>query len=319
MGTLRVGTCSWSDKTMVKAWYPPGVSTAEARLRYYAARFDTVEADSSFYAIPDRRTTTLWAERTPPGFLFHVKAFGLMTQHGVLAQALPPELRDFEFAVNERGRVTRPGPDLVEASFDMFLDALQPLREAGKLGGILMQFPPYFTALEPERTRSNLDYLEYCRGKLAEDRMLVEFRHPSWVSPERLRETLAFLEDRGMSFVSVDAPQFQERLTMPPLARVTAGWGYVRFHGRNRDTYFRRTESAADRFDYLYTPEELREWERPVREIAQAADETYVMFNNCRYDYAPRNAAEMALILSDLVEPLADGELPGEAPPGTLF
>jgi uncharacterized protein YecE (DUF72 family) len=318
MGRLRIGTCSWTDKTMVAAWYPPGVNTAEARLRYYAARFGTVEADSSFYAIPDRRTAELWAERTPPGFVFHVKAFGMMTQHNVLEQALPPELRDFPHDVNERGRVTRPPADMVDAAFDMFLSAIEPLRRAGKLGGILMQYPPYFAA-SPERLSRNLDYLEYCREKLGGDRMLVEFRHPSWVDVGQLPATLAFLEERGMSYVSVDAPQFPERLTMPPIAEVTGGVAYVRFHGRNRDTYFMRTDSAADRFDYLYTPEELGEWEGKLRELAGAADETYVMFNNCRYDYAPRNAAEMAEILSDLVEPLEDGDLPGHHEEQTLF
>ena len=122
-----------------------------------------------------------------------------------------------------------------------------------------------------------------------------------------------------MSYVSVDAPQFVEHATMPPIAELTGGFAYVRFHGRNKDTYFMRTASAADRFDYLYTPEELREWEQPIRELAQAADETYVMFNNCRYDYAPRNGAEMAEILGDLVEPLPDGDLPGHHEETTLF
>jgi uncharacterized protein YecE (DUF72 family) len=318
MGELRIGTCSWTDKTMVPVWYPPDVKTAEARLRYYAERFDTVEADSPFYAIPDARTTELWAERTPPGFVFHVKAFGMMTQHNVLAQALPPQLRDFEFETDPRGRVQRPSPDLVEASFDMFDAALEPLRAAGKLGGILMQFPPYFTALDTDRLRRNLEYLEYCRAKLGHDRMLVEFRHPSWVEGERLDSTLAFLAEHRMSFVSVDAPQFAERLTMPPVAACTDGYAYVRFHGRNRETYFKRTETAADRFDYLYSPEELEEWREPVRELVTAADETYVMFNNCRYDYAPRNAAEMAELLEDVIERLPDGRLPG-GDPGTLF
>lgn len=318
MGSLRIGTCSWTDKTMVAAWYPPGVNTAEARLRYYAARFDTVEADSPFYAIPDRRTTTLWAERTPPGFVFHVKAFGMMTQHAVLEQALPPELRDFPHEVTERGRVARPDADMVDAAFDMFISAVEPLAESDKLGGILMQYPPYFTA-SPDRLARNLGYLEYCREKLADRRMLVEFRHPSWVEGEQLARTLAFLEERGMSYVSVDAPQFAERLTMPPIAEVTSGVAYVRFHGRNRDTYFARTETAADRFDYLYTPDELCEWEGKLRDLAGAADETYVMFNNCRFDYAPRNAAEMAEILADLVDPLGDGELPGHHEEQTLF
>ncbi len=304
---------------MVPVWYPPGVKTAEARLRYYAERFDVVEADSPFYAVPDVRTVELWVERTPADFVFFVKAFGMMTQHNVLERALPPQLRDFPHEADAAGRVVRPSADLVEAGFDVFLAAIEPLRSAGKLGGVLMQFPPYFTALDTDRTRRNLEYLEYCRAKLGHDRMLVEFRHPSWVEEARRESTLAFLEGHRMSFVSVDAPQFDERLTMPPLAAVTARCAYVRFHGRNRGTYFKRTESAADRFDYVYRPEELREWEPPVRDLAEAADETYVMFNNCRYDYAPRNAAEMAEILEDVVRRLPDGDLPGHHDEETLF
>jgi uncharacterized protein YecE (DUF72 family) len=319
MGDVRVGICSWTDKTMVPVWYPPQVNTAEARLRYYAERFDTVEADSPFYAIPDASTTRLWAERTPPGFVFHIKAFGMMTRHEVSERALPPQLKEFPHETDARGRVKHPSPDLVDASFDMFAAALEPLREAGKLGGLLLQFPPYVTALDAEHMDRNLRYLEYCREKLADERLLVEFRHPSWVEGERLDKVLSFLDERAMSFVSVDAPQFADRLTMPPVAAVTGGYAYVRFHGRNRDTYFKRTATAADRFDYLYEPGELREWETPVREIAAAADETYVMFNNCRYDYAPRNAAQMAEILEDVVRPLPDGDLPGAHQQGTLF
>lgn len=114
MGRVRVGTCSWADKTMAEAWYPLGVTSPEGRLRYYAERFDTVEADARFYAIPERRVVENWAARTPPGFIFHVKAFGMMTQHSVLERALPPELRDCPHDV-ERGRVRRPPPEMVDA------------------------------------------------------------------------------------------------------------------------------------------------------------------------------------------------------------
>ncbi len=318
MGSLHVGTCSWTDKTMVKAWYPSGVSTAEARLRYYAARFDTVEVDSAFYAIPERRTAELWTERTPAGFVFHIKAYGMMTGHPVDERSMLPELREYPHEVNASGRVADPHSDLVDASFDLFLDALEPLREAEKLGGILMQYPPYFTAKDHAQTARNLEYLEYCRAKLSGYRMLVEFRHPSWVEGPMLADTLRFLDAHEMSYVSVDAPQFPGRSTMPPLAEVTAGLAYVRFHGRNTDTYFKRTESAADRFDYLYTTDELREWEGKLRALAGESDVTYVMFNNCRHDYAPRNAAQMSEILADVVEPLPGDGIPGGGA-GTLF
>ena len=303
MSHIRVGTCSWTDKTMIERWYPPQVTSAEARLRYYAERYDTVEADSPFYAIPKPIVAENWAKRSPDGFVFHVKAFGLMTRHSVDERRLPPELRELVTDVDERGRVLHPPAELVDASFDCFNDFVEPLRAAGKLGGVLMQFPPYMTASDPARVSEHLDYIEYAAEKLGDARMLVEFRHPSWVTGAREAETMRFLSDRGFSYVSVDAPQFPDRSTMPPIAAATSGWSYVRLHGRNRDTYFGKSASAADRFDYLYTEEELAEWEPRVRELAAESDTTWVMFNNCKNDYAPRNAREMAEILGDVAAP----------------
>jgi uncharacterized protein YecE (DUF72 family) len=298
---------------MIEAWYPPDVTTPAARLRYYASRFDTVEADAPFYAIPDRRVVENWAKRTPPGFVFHVKAFGMMTQHAVDERALHPELREYPHEV-ERGRVKRPSQEMVDLAFDLFLEAIEPLEEAGKLGGILMQFPPFFTALDEAMLEENLAYLDYARGRLGKRRMLVEFRHPSWVDDSRMRDTLKFLGDRDMTYVAVDAPQFPTKTTMPPLVAATNGVGYVRLHGRNRDTYFARNVSAADRFDYLYTADELEEWAPKIRQLAEGTDVTYVMFNNCKYDYAPRNARELAEILgpemvSPVVPPTGDEQL----------
>jgi len=296
---------------MIEAWYPLEVKSAEARLRYYAHRFDTVEADSPFYAIPDPAVAENWVRRTPDDFVFHVKAFGLMTRHSVAERMLHPALREFDFDVNEHGRVSRPSPAMVERSFKLFSEFVRPLRDAGKLGGILMQFPPYFSALDKDQRDDNLGYIEYAHEQMDGMPMLVEFRHPSWVAEENLTATMAFLADRGLAYVSVDAPQFPDRSTMPPVAAATAPWAYIRLHGRNRDTYFARNVSAADRFDYLYTPEELAEWAPRIRELAGDAETTWVMFNNCKYDYAPRNAREMAEILGELVEPVS-----GEAPPG---
>jgi uncharacterized protein YecE (DUF72 family) len=314
MGRIHVGTCSWTEKTMVDLWYPKGVTSPEQRLRYYAARFDTVEVDSCYYAIPPRRYAEAWAQRTPEHFVFHVKAYGLMTGHEVDVRSLPPELAEFPHAV-DRGRVHGASPDMVDAAFDIFLDAVEPLRLAGKLGGILMQFPPYFTAAGPDVTRRNLDYLDYVADKLKGYRTLVEFRHPSWVAPGRLDATLAFLNERGLAYVTVDSPQFPTHSTMPPIPEVTTDWAYVRFHGRNAETWFAKGKTAADRFDYLYSTAELEEWVPPIQELAGHADETFVLFNNNRYDYAQRNAAEIATILGEqVVVPEGESDVPA-----TLF
>jgi len=302
MGRVRVGTCSWTEKTMVGLWYPKGVTTPEERLRYYATKFGTVELDSSFYAIPRRQYAEAWVERTPHDFIFHVKAYGLMTGHEVDERMLAPELRNYAYD-STRGRVRHADPDMVDASFDLFLDAIEPLREAGKLGGILMQFPPYFTARTAGEERRNLAYLEYMSGKLDGYRTLVEFRHPSWVDERHLTRTLRFLRERGLSYVSVDNPQFPGQTTMPPLSAATTDWAYLRMHGRNADTWFASTTTSADRFDYLYSTEELEAWVAPIERLATEADETFVMFNNNKYDYAQRNASEIATILGDLVVP----------------
>jgi len=319
MGDVVVGTCSWTDKTMIERWYPREVSSAEARLRYYAARFDTVEVDSTYYGLPQRAHAQAWVERTPPEFTFHVKAYGMMTRHEVDERALHPDLREgYRYELTDRGRVRDPEPAMVERAFEIFAEELAPLRESGKMGGVLMQLPPFVTARYPEKTHETLWYLEWAQEQLVrgfgtEVPMLVEFRHQSWVEGEQLEQTMQFLAEREMVYVSVDAPQFAERSTMPPVTASTAPWAYVRMHGRNRDTYFASTRSAADRFDWLYSAEELREWERPIRELADRTERTWVMFNNCKYDYAPRNAAEMAEILGDMVAPRSGGLPTGEA------
>jgi uncharacterized protein YecE (DUF72 family) len=278
---------------MVRAWYPPGVRSAADRLRYYAAQFDTVEVDSSFYGLPTAATARLWAERTPPGFVFHVKAFAMLTRHGVRADRLPVHLRTgHDFEVDRQGRILRPSAQLREETFALFRGALEPLREEGKLGLILMQFPPYFVATDPNR-----EYIAYSAGLLAPDKVAVEFRHASWVEQDELGSTLALLASLGAAFVCVDEPRLDARNVLPPLAMTTAETAYVRFHGRNAATWNARTGSAAERFKYLYSTEELIEWVEPVRRLQREAGTTYVMFNNCFADYAPRNAQQMLSLL----------------------
>ena len=293
MSGIRVGTCSWTDPTMVRAWYPTSVRTAADRLRYYAARFDTVEVDSSYYGMPTPDTARLWAERTPPGFVFHIKAFGMLTRHGVKPEQLPPPLREGRsFELDRGGRIVRPEQALREEAFAFFGEALQPLRTEGKLGMILMQFPPYFVANE-----ANRKYIAWTTERLAPDRVAVEFRHDSWVQPEVLEHTLELLTSLGASYVCVDEPRMQTANALPPIAAATANIGYVRFSGRNAATWNARVKTAAERFRYLYTEEELSEWVEPVRHLGEQTQTTYVMFNNCFADYAPRNAQQMASLL----------------------
>ena len=264
---IRVGTCSWADESFSKAWYPKGVKSGE-RLGYYAERFDVVEANSTFYRLPDEELVARWARLLPDGFVMHIKAFGLMTRHPVRLDALPEDLHDAVEA-DERGRVDRPSREVRGEVFRRFLAALEPLREAGRLGGILMQFPPYVVP----KPRS-YEYLEWAREQLEGHEMLVEFRHKAWF--EEPAEPLAFLEQQGMTYVTVDAPPD----VIPLVVARTSPTAYVRFHGRNRTTWFKRTGSSAERFDYLYGPQELREWAGILRELDSEARTVYAMFNN---------------------------------------
>jgi uncharacterized protein YecE (DUF72 family) len=271
---IRIGTCSWADESLTKYFYPPAVKGAEERLRYYAERFDTVEVNSTYYRLPDREMVQRWADRTPDGFVMHVKAFGVMTRHPVKVEQLPTDLRE-DAPRDERGRVDRPPREFRAEIFRRFHDALEPLRETRKLGAILMQFPPYVVP-KP----ASLDYLEWAHGQLGRDEMLVEFRHASWLDDEHRAETLAFLERNHLSYVIVDAPRTGARNVLPTVVATTSPTAYVRFHGRNAATWNKRTGSAAERFDYLYSEDELREWVEPLSELAGQSDTVYAMFNN---------------------------------------
>jgi uncharacterized protein YecE (DUF72 family) len=271
---IRIGTCSWADESLTKYFYPQAVKGAEERLRYYADRFDTVEANSTYYRLPDREMVQKWADRTPDGFVMHVKAFGVMTRHPVKVEQLPTDLRD-DAPRDERGRVDRPPREFRAEVFRRFHDALVPLRETRKLGAILMQFPPYVVP-KP----ASLDYLEWAHEQLGGDEMLVEFRHASWLDDEHRAETLAFLERNHMTYVIVDAPRSEARNVLPTVVATTSPTAYVRFHGRNAETWNKRTGSAAERFDYLYSEDELREWVEPLSELAGRSEAVYAMFNN---------------------------------------
>ncbi|HXV58073.1 MAG TPA: DUF72 domain-containing protein, partial [Gaiellaceae bacterium] len=282
-------------------WYPKGVSSAEERLRYYAERFSTVEVDSTYYRLPDEAMVARWAERTPDGFVMHVKAFGVMTRHPVKLEQLPPDLREVA-PVDDRGRVERPPRELRGEIFARFHRALEPLREAGKLGGILLQFPSYVVAKDLSR-----DYLAWAVEQLRGDRPLVEFRHRSWLDEEHRDETLSFLESLGAAHVVVDAPKTEAKNLVPTVLAATSPLVYVRMHGRNAATWNVRGGSASDRFDYLYAEEELSEWAEPLRELAEKAEEVYVLFNNNRWSRTPggepaAQAPANALTLRQILE-----------------
>ena len=292
---IRIGTCSWADDALSKHWYPPGTPPRE-RLPYYAERYSTVEVDSTYYRVPDDKMVGGWAERTPDGFVMHVKAFGLMTRHPVKLEQVPPDLRE-GLPVDERGRVDRPRREARSAVFRAFLDALAPLRDTGKLGGILFQMPPY-VVWKP----SSLDYLEWANDQLGDDRMLFEPRHRSWFEEDVRKELLRWLEERKIAWVVVDAPKVDAKNVPETLVATTTPVAYVRFHGRNAGTWNSRGGSAAQRFDHLYGEDELREWVGPLRELASASEEAYAFFNNNNQTNGVAQAPAGAQLLRKLLE-----------------
>ena len=296
--TVLTGTCSWTDPTLIacRRFYPrSGMSPAE-RLRFYASHFPLVEVDSTYYAPPSERNAQLWAERTPPGFVFDIKVFALLTGHGARPDRMPPELRDL---LRDPARAAGTHPvylkDFTEEGIDrvweLHRSALQPLRSTGKLGALLFQFAPWFIP-----SRDNRAYLAELPRHLPGETLAVEFRGGGWMEPDTAGRTLALLEHLGLAYVSVDEPQGFPNST-PPLAAATHELAYVRFHGRNAGTWRERTAAASDRFNYLYGEDELVEWAPRIRELAERAATVHVLFNNNFEDVGIRNARQMALLL----------------------
>ena len=293
MGGILVGTASWTDKSLLASgWYPPGVTSAEERLQFYASRFPLVEVDSTYYFPPSEKNARLWVERTPPGFVFNVKAFSLLTQHPTRAEALPKTARLPE------GKARVYPKDLDQADvdevWDRFLSALEPLHDAGKLGALLFQFPPWFGI-----ARRNKQYILECARRASPLPICVEFRNGSWMTDDNRAETLEFLEGYGLPYVGVDMPQ-GFRSSVPPVLAATADLAVVRFHGHNREEW--ESGSVQRRFRYLYSDAELAEWAPRLRSLAQQATATHVLMNNCYEDYAQRNAADLIRLLEEGAE-----------------
>ena len=299
---ILVGSCSWTDPTLIACgrFYPAGVTSAEARLRYYAEQFDIVEVDSTYYAPPSPRNSELWAARTPPGFVFNVKAFAWLTHHAAAPDRLPDWLRD-RLPDDLRARRSVYARDVGEREMELVWrlhrEALAPLAESGKLGAVLFQFPPWFV-----RSRENRDYLRGLPERLPGWPLAVEFRGGGWMTGEAAADSLRLLEEAGLTYVAVDEPQGFANST-PPLSAATAPLAMVRLHGRNAATWESRTGSASDRFKYLYSDAELEEWAPRVTELAAGASSVHVLFNNNYEDWGMQNARRMAQLLDAEARP----------------
>ena len=299
MGRILIGTSSWTDRTLIKDghFYPPEAKTAEARLRYYAEQFPIVEVDSTYYFPPSEKNSVLWIERTPKDFTFNVKAYSLLTKHPTRPDSLYKDLELPEELADKKNlyREQLPGA-VVDEVWQRFRDALMPLHSAGKLGAVLFQYPQWFVI-----GRKNKDYILECADRLKEFRIAVEFRHKTWLEERNVDETLSFLSDHDLPYVSVDMPQGFDS-SLPPIAAATADdIAMVRFHGRDRKAWAKKNVSASERFRYEYSEAELNEWVPKIKDVSGQARETHVLMNNCYRDFAVNNARQLGDLL-DLEE-----------------
>jgi probable DNA metabolism protein len=293
---ILVGAAGWTDPTLTAtaAFYPAGIDTAETRLRYYASCFPLVEVDATYYALPTRGMAVHWAARTPDDFTFDIKAHGLMTAHSADVRRLPDWLRR-ALPQSPGSRISGralPG-ELLDEVWLRFLHALEPLRSAGKLGAVLLQFPRWFTP-----SRGSASWLRRARERLGEVAGAVELRHRDWMSGRLADRTLGLLRELDLAHVVVDGPEGLES-SMPRRAAVTSErLAVYRLHGRRRDTWEVRNDPATERYRYLYSEEELKEQLERLLELSAAKERAvHVIYNNCHGNYGVTNAFELGRLL----------------------
>ena len=294
---VRVGTASWTDKTLIacRRFYPKGATSAEARLRHYASQFPIVEVDSSYYAMPTPETAQLWAERTPAGFVMNVKAFRLFTGHQTGARVLHADLRQALGVADPATFFYGDVPGEIRAElWRRFREALLPLRGAGKLGLVHFQFPPWLTCDAAGRAQ-----VEHCAEQMTGFDVSAEFRHRSWLGDAERESTIAFLRERELAHTVVDGPQGFVNCVPAIWETTHPRFALVRLHGRNARTWnIRGASSASDRFNYDYPQSELSELVPRVENLAVRAMQTHVIFNNNMEDQGQRNARSLTGLLA---------------------
>ncbi len=297
-GEVRIGTASWTDPTMVApgVFYPADADTAEERLAYYASRFPVVEVDATYYALPSPRTAALWVERTPPDFVFDIKAFALFTGQPSEVSRLPKVVRaELPAELAERPRIY--GKDLpaelLDALWAMFREGIAPLVEAGQLGAVFLQYPRWVSTSSEARAA-----IAEARERLAGLPVGVEFRNATWLNEKNAERTLRFLEEIGAALVVVDEPQGFRSSVPPVVATTSPELAVVRFHGRRSATWEATGVPPVERFRYLYRRAELEEWVPRIREIARGVRATHLLMNNCYANYGATNARELAALLA---------------------
>ncbi len=248
--------------------------------------------DSTYYALPREQQAKLWVERTPDGFVMDVKAHALMTGQPSEVKRLPKDIREaLPDALKEKARIY--GKDLPKELNDqvwgMFKEGVAPLRAAGKLGAVFLQFPRWVFPSSEARDRI-LD----AAARLGDIPLTVEFRNGSWFNEKNAERTLRFLTDHQIPYVIVDEPQ-GFKSSVPPVAAVTSPeLAVFRFHGRREDLWEKPNIPPNERFRYLYDEDELADWAPRIAQAARATKNVHALMNNCSGNYGTTNALQLA-------------------------
>ncbi len=278
-------------------FYPKGVNSAEERLRYYSSQFPVVEVDATYYVLPGKRTAESWVERTPKDFVFDVKAHALMTGQPTEVARLPKAIRqELGSELKDKARIYRKDlpKEMLDAVYQQFREAIEPLIDAGKLGAVFVQFPKWVFPSNEARelileNRRRLDVP-----------IAVEFRHGSWFNEKNAERTVKFLQDNKIPYIAVDEPQGFKSSVPPVVVQTSPDLAVFRFHGRNKENWEKKGITPSERFRYLYDQDELADWTPKIAAVAKTTKETHVIFNNCFSNYATTNAREAARLLEEL-------------------
>lgn len=291
---ILIGTSGYSFEDWKGRFYPDGIRSSDM-LSYYASQFPMVEINYTYYRMPSARVTDAMGKKTPADFEFVVKLNRVMThENPIIGSFIPPKEgeaarhRTGASGVDESNGVREPELPFAELrdSISQFKDGIAPLVDSGKLSVLLAQFPYGFV-----NTQSNLDYVMRLAREFSEFRFVVEFRNSGWVS----QAVFDALKANGIGFCCVDEPKLKG--LFPPIAVTTSSdVSYVRFHGRNAAKWWQRGDSS-ERYNYLYSEEELKPWAAKIRQLAENSRRTYVLFNNCTEGKAAENAKQMQTLL----------------------
>jgi uncharacterized protein YecE (DUF72 family) len=318
--TIRIGTASWADKSLIDTgrFYPPEVTTAQSRLRYFATQFPLLEVDSTYYAVPSVDATGLWAQRTPDGFVMNVKAFRLFTGHQTSPAVLPSDLRDALPSDLKLKSVIYysdvPG-ELASELWARFRGALQPLREAGRLGLVHFQFPPWLV-----RNRAGHGHVAHCVERMAGHTLSVEFRSDKWFEGPHAAGTIAFQRELGVVHTIVDEPTGLSN-TVPAIWETTHDdYALVRMHGRNAAAWNDRSGHSGGRFNYDYDDAELEGLGHQIELLDRPGLDIHVVLNNNKEDQAQRNGRTliktMKALKANVVVPTGKWEMPSSLASG---